>query len=94
MLIISAQVISSMKRILATLFLNAFDIIIGSLHIWLSIWNDDGKFSFFGMYVFNICLRLLYVVFRFRKFNVAVLGFGVTNYLVQYVPVLLRFLLK
>ena len=27
---------------------NALDIFIGSLPISLSIWNDDGKFCFFG----------------------------------------------
>ena len=38
------------------------------------------KFAFSDMkYVFNVRPRLLYVIFRFCKFTVPVLRFGVTN---------------
>ena len=39
-------------------------------------------------YVFNVRPRLLYVIFRFCKFSVPVLRFGITNNPVQKVSVL------
>ena len=56
--------------------------------MWLSIWNDDGLLFRDMKYVFNVHPRLLYVIFRFCKFTVPVLRFGVTNNTVQYVSVL------
>ena len=39
-------------------------------------------------YVFSVCPYLFYVIFRFCKFIVPVLRFGVTDYPGQYVSVL------